>query len=154
MDLYNDVEFVRTLIVNHGTNPTNRISEEEFKKLDQYLSAKTVTASCTDDITLVVWIKDNKIVDAKFYGFGCVISTATTDMICTNIVNKDLKKVEELSKDFLEMVSNGTINNKDLLNDLIIYKNVHKQANRIPCAQSCALSINKILKEYKDNENI
>ncbi|MBQ5492833.1 MAG: iron-sulfur cluster assembly scaffold protein [Mycoplasmataceae bacterium] len=154
MDLYNDVEFVRTLIVNHGTNPTNRISEEEFKKLDQYLSAKTVTASCTDDITLVVWIKDNKIVDAKFYGFGCVISTATTDMICTNIVNKDLKKVEELSKDFLEMVSNGAINNKDLLNDLIIYKNVHKQANRIPCAQSCALSINKILKEYKDNENI
>lgn len=154
MDLYNDVEFVRTLIVNHGTNPTNRISEEEFKKLDQYLSAKTVTASCTDDITLVVWIKDNKIVDAKFYGFGCVISTATTDMICTNIVNKELKKVEELSKDFLEMVSNGTINNKDLLNDLIIYKNVHKQANRIPCAQSCALSINKILKEYKDNENI
>lgn len=154
MDLYNDVEFVRTLIVNHGTNPTNRISEEEFKKLDEYLSAKTVTASCTDDITLVVWIKDNKIVDAKFYGFGCVISTATTDMICTNIVNKDLKKVEELSKDFLEMVSNGTINNKDLLNDLIIYKNVHKQANRIPCAQSCALSINKILKEYKDNENI
>ncbi|MBO6041865.1 iron-sulfur cluster assembly scaffold protein [bacterium] len=99
-------------------------------------------------------MKDNKIVDAKFYGFGCVISTATTDMICTNIVNKDLKKVEELSKDFLEMVSNGTINNKDLLNDLIIYKNVHKQANRIPCAQSCALSINKILKEYKDNENI
>lgn len=154
MDLYNDVEFVRTLIVNHGTNPTNRISEEEFKKLDEYLSAKTVTASCTDDITLVVWIKDNKIVDAKFYGFGCVISTATTDMICTNIVNKDLKKVEELSKDFLEMVSNGAINNKDLLNDLIIYKNVHKQANRIPCAQSCALSINKILKEYKDNENI
>lgn len=154
MDLYNDVEFVRTLIVNHGTNPTNRISEEEFKKLNQYLSAKTVTASCTDDITLVVWIKDNKIVDAKFYGFGCVISTATTDMICTNIVNKDLKKVEELSKDFLEMVSNGTINNKDLLDDLIIYKNVHKQANRIPCAQSCALSINKILKEYKDNENI
>lgn len=154
MDLYNDVEFVRTLIVNHGTNPTNRISEEEFKKLNEYLSAKTVTASCTDDITLVVWIKDNKIVDAKFYGFGCVISTATTDMICTNIVNKDLKKVEELSKDFLEMVSNGTINNKDLLNDLIIYKNVHKQANRIPCAQSCALSINKILKEYKDNENI
>lgn len=154
MDLYNDVEFVRTLIVNHGTNPTNRISEEEFKKLDQYLSAKTVTASCTDDITLVVWIKDNKIVDAKFYGFGCVISTATTDMICTNIVNKDLKKVEELSKDFLEMVSNGAINNKDLLNDLVIYKNVYKQANRIPCAQSCALSINKILKEYKDNENI
>ncbi|MBO6022452.1 iron-sulfur cluster assembly scaffold protein [bacterium] len=99
-------------------------------------------------------MKDNKIVDAKFYGFGCVISTATTDMICTSIVNKDLKKVEELSKDFLEMVSNGTINNKDLLNDLIIYKNVHKQANRIPCAQSCALSINKILKEYKDNENI
>lgn len=154
MDLYNDVEFVRTLIVNHGTNPTNRISEEEFKKLDQYLSAKTVTASCTDDITLVVWIKDNKIVDAKFYGFGCVISTATTDMICTNIVNKDLKKVEELTKDFLEMVMDGTINNKDLLNDLIIYKNVHKQANRISCAQSCALSINKILKEYKDNENI
>ena len=154
MDLYNDVEFVRTLIVNHGTNPTNRISEEEFKKLDQYLSAKTVTASCTDDITLVVWIKDNKIVDAKFYGFGCVISTATTDMICTNIINKDLKTVEELSKDFLEMVTNGTINNKDLLNELIIYKNVHKQANRIQCAQSCALSINKILKEYKDNENI
>ncbi|MBQ5543557.1 MAG: iron-sulfur cluster assembly scaffold protein [Mycoplasmataceae bacterium] len=154
MDLYNDVEFVRTLIVNHGTNPTNRISEEEFKKLDQYLSAKTVTASCTDDITLVVWIKDNKIVYAKFYGFGCVISTATTDMICTNIVNKDLKKVEELTKDFLEMVKDGIINNEDLLNDLVIYKNVYKQANRIPCAQSCALSINKILKEYKDNENI
>ena len=154
MDLYNDVEFVRTLIVNHGTNPTNRISEEEFKKLDQYLSAKTVTASCTDDITLVVSIKDNKIIDAKFYGFGCVISTATTDMICTNIVNKDLKTVEELSKNFLEMVMDGTINNKDLLNDLVIYKNVHKQANRIQCAQSCALSINKILKEYKDNENI
>ena len=154
MDLYNDVEFVRTLIVNHGTNPTNRISEEEFRKLDQYLSAKTVTASCTDDITLVILIKDNKIVDAKFYGFGCVISTATTDMICTNIINKDLKTVEELTKDFLEMVMDGTINNKNLLNDLVIYKNVHKQANRIQCAQSCALSINKILKEYKDNENI
>ena len=75
-------------------------------------------------------------------------------MICTNILNKDLKKVEELTKDFLEMVKDGIINNEDLLNDLVIYKNVYKQANRIPCAQSCALSINKILKEYKDNENI
>ncbi|MBR4486593.1 hypothetical protein IKS57_04540 [bacterium] len=83
-----------------------------------------------------------------------MISTATTDMFCTNIVNKDLDEVQKLTKSYLDMVTNGEIKNKILLNDLIVYKNVHKQANRIACAQSCALSINKIIKDYKENENI
>ena len=154
MDWYNDIEYVRSLIVSHGTNPINRINQEELKDNSKHLVAKTVTASCTDDITLVLWLKNNKVVDAKFYGFGCVISTATTDMFCTDIVNKDLDEVQKLTKSYLDMVTNGEIKNKTLLNDLIVYKNVHKQANRIPCAQSCALSINKIIKDYKENENI
>ncbi len=153
MDLYNDQEFVRSLIISHATKPINKITKEILANWNNTKEAKTVTDSCTDDITIALEIKDDVIINAGFYGLGCAISTATTDMMCTNIKNKKINEVINLTNNYLTLTTNGKIINESLLNDMIIYKNVYKQANRIACAQSCALSINKILKELIQDGN-
>lgn len=155
MDLYNEQDFVRSLIISHATKPQNIIKPNDkiLLKKNVYIE-KTTTDSCTDDITIVLEINNNKILNANFYGIGCSISTATTDMILNNIKNKDIKNAAKLINDYLEMTQNGNVNSENNMNDLIIYKNVYKQANRILCAQTSAISIKKILQKIGyENEN-
>lgn len=146
MDWYNDLDLVRNLIISHATKPQNIIAKDKIDiNLKNIYTEKTITDSCTDDITVVLNIENEEIKDAKFYGVGCSISTATTDMILQIIKNKKLLMVKKLINEYLEMTQNGNVTDQSLLGDLIIYKNVYKQANRILCAQSSAKSIKKIL---------
>lgn len=56
--------------------------------------------SCGDKITLKALIKNNKIVDIKFTGVGCAISTASASMLTDFAKGKsvsDLKKMNTSS---------------------------------------------------------
>jgi len=57
---------------------------------------------CEDEFTIELEIKDKKIIDAKFHGKGCVISTVSTSVLLEKIKNKTLEEVQNLNKNDLD----------------------------------------------------
>mgnify|MGYP001563982932 CR=1 FL=1 len=54
---------------------------------------------CGDEIKIQLKIKNNKIIDVKFEGVGCVISMASTSMLTDKIKNLSAKEIKKISKD-------------------------------------------------------
>jgi nitrogen fixation NifU-like protein len=62
--------------------------------------------SCGDNITFCLKIKDNKIVDAKFDGTGCVISQITADELADYIKNKNVSIINKIDYAKLKEITN------------------------------------------------
>ena len=60
---------------------------------------------CGDEIKIQLKIKNNKIIDVKFEGVGCVISMVSTSMLTDKIKNMEVESAKKLTKeDILEMI--------------------------------------------------
>ena len=60
---------------------------------------------CGDEIKIQLTIKNNKIMDVKFEGIGCVISMASTSMLTDKIKDMKVESAKKLTKeDLLEMI--------------------------------------------------
>ena len=151
MDLYNDKNFVRSLIIDHATRPVNLITKDKVPTNNTFCY-KTITDTCTDDLTLVLSTNASTIIGASFYGIGCAISTSSIDLLCNQLINKDLDTAEQILTAYFQMIEDGTVTNDAILGDLVVFKNIYKQQNRIMCAKSCALSATKIINDIKNHE--
>ena len=152
MDLYNDKNFVRSLIIDHATRPVNLITKDKVPTNNTFCY-KTITDTCTDDLTLVLSTNASTIIGASFYGIGCAISTSSIDLLCNQLINKDLDTAEQILTAYFQMIEDGTVTNDAILGDLVVFKNIYKQQNRIMCAKSCALSAHKIIEDIKNYEH-
>ncbi|MDE7100032.1 MAG: iron-sulfur cluster assembly scaffold protein, partial [Malacoplasma sp.] len=73
----------RQLILDHYEIPDNKIKEDQINKLsNNYQSFNNKSESCIDNLTIYLLIENEMVVDAKFSGIGCAISTASTDIFC------------------------------------------------------------------------
>ena len=153
MDLYNDKNFVRSLIIDHATRPVNLITKDKVPANEHIFCYKTITDTCTDDLTLVLSTNASTIIGASFYGIGCAISTSSIDLLCNQLINKDFATAQKILAAYFQMIANGEITDAALLGDLVVFKNIYKQQNRIMCAKSCALSATKIIEDIKNHEH-
>jgi len=53
---------------------------------------------CNDEIIIDLCIKNRKIIDAKFRGITCFISTVSAEAILENIKGKKISEIKKLSK--------------------------------------------------------
>lgn len=53
--------------------------------------------SCGDEFTVQLIVKDNKIVDAKFFGSGCAISTASACLFVDAIIGKSIEEAKAMT---------------------------------------------------------
>ena len=139
----NDESISRQIILDHYDSPTHKIFDEE-NKLKNYLSYNNKSDSCIDNLTLFLKIENNVIVDIKFSGIGCAISTASTDIFCEMIINKDLSFANDLIAEYLKMVE-GNEYDEDKLKKLLVFKNISKQLNRIKCSKVGVMAIKEII---------
>lgn len=56
---------------------------------------------CGDEIKLQLKIENNKIIDVKFSGNGCVISQASASLLTNKIKNMDIKEIKNLNKEYI-----------------------------------------------------
>ena len=117
--------------MQHYDQPTNKV--EDLKVVDGYINYHNKSASCIDDIDLYLKIKEDQIVDAKFFGVGCAISTASTDIFCDIIKGKDFAYLEKLLTNYYAMIQNEPYD-EEIMEELIAFMNVHQQSNRKKCA--------------------
>ncbi len=57
--------------------------------------------SCGDKITVYMKLENDKVVDIKFNGLGCVISMGSADILIEELKGKKIKDIEKLNKEDL-----------------------------------------------------
>lgn len=131
MSLFNDKEILRQIIISHYDQPKNKV-DEDFDTKD-YECFHNKSLSCIDDFELCLKIDNNKIVDAKFKGIGCAISTASVDIFCDMLKDRTKQEAMELLDNYFRMIKNEEYN-QEMMQELIAFSDIHNQPNRIKCS--------------------
>lgn len=140
MQLYHEV------IVDHGKNPRN------FGTLEGALELKGLNPLCGDQMTLYLKIENNKIVDVKFSGQGCAISTASNSLMTQAIKGKTLEEAQALFDAFhgLLMKEKSLMEVENILGKLVILQGVSAYPSRVKCASLGWHTLNALLHGQKE----
>lgn len=135
----------RQIILDHYESPDYKISEEEKEKIgNDYISFNNKSISCIDNITVYLKFENDIVVDTKFSGIGCAISTASTDIISEMIIGKSVNEVKAIIDEYFQMIEGNTFN-EDVLKYLSVFKGISKQLNRIKCAKVGVVAIKELI---------
>lgn len=63
------------------------------------LKGSASNTPCGDKITIYLLIKDRIVKDAKYDGTGCVLSNASAELLCENIIGLDKDSLKNISYD-------------------------------------------------------
>ncbi|HJZ19108.1 MAG TPA: iron-sulfur cluster assembly scaffold protein [Candidatus Nanoarchaeia archaeon] len=86
-------------------------SPENYGEIQSPSHEHTETnASCGDEITMQLLIKDGKIVNAKFHGSGCVMSIVSSSMLTSKIKGMPVEDVKNLERENVLEMFNIKIN--------------------------------------------
>ncbi len=127
--LLSDPTILRELIMDHYQYPHNH----KLTRSDLYRSVHMASESCIDDITVESKIENGVIQDIRFEGEACTISTSSTSVMTDLLIGRTVEEAKQIIDNYFSMVD-GKEYDPDLLQEALIMKNVHKQANRIKCA--------------------
>jgi len=141
-----DSEFKREIILENYQHPFNKVNEEQIG----YIKVNSNNESCIDNIDIYLKFDKDILVDIKFDGEACAISTASTSIMLKNLIGKNINEIEEFIENFNNMVEEKDYN-EDLLKEAIAFDEIYKQQNRKTCVILPYLGIKKALKEYKEN---
>jgi nitrogen fixation NifU-like protein len=124
-------ELYQELIIDHGSNPRN------FKAIENANAiAESYNPVCGDKIILFLEIKDNKIVDVGFQGYGCAISTASASIMTELLIGKTIEQANSYFEHFTQvMTSTDSSAEKPLPTEkLEALTGVKNYPSRIKCA--------------------
>lgn len=109
--------------------------------------------SCGDDLTLLIKEQDSIIVDASFWGEGCAISTASTNILIGLIKGKSVNEARKITDAFFKMMQNEELTEEDqgLLGDAVILQNTADMPARIKCSTLSWHALKMIIQ--KDEKN-
>ena len=95
----------KEIIIDHYKNPRN---QGEMVGADRVIDE--ANASCGDMIKIFVKIADGKILDMKWQGIGCAISTAGASMLSEKVVGMTKEDLEEFGETGVVEMLGGEIN--------------------------------------------
>ena len=128
-------ELYQEIILDHGKNPRNLRTTENFNK-----DAKGHNPLCGDKVHIFLKLNENKkIEDISFEGSGCAISMASASIMTDLVKEKEEKEAKNLIKDFLEMIKEKPeLATKSLSEDektkLMSLSGVKQYPMRVKCA--------------------
>jgi len=124
-------ELYQQVILDHNKKPRN------FRKIE----APTHTAEghnplCGDQLTIYLDVENDDVRDVSFEGSGCAISKAAASMMTQAVKGKTRQQVEELFKEFHEMVTGESDEAEPGagLGNLKIFEGVREFPVRVKCA--------------------
>lgn len=141
-----DSNMKREIILDNYSHPTNKTRENT----EGYIKVNSNSESCIDNIDLYIKIEDDKIVDIKFDGEACAISTASTSIMIKNMIGKSIDEVTSMIDNFENMLNEKEYDDSNL-NEAIVFDETYKQGNRKTCVTLPYTGIKKALEQYKNN---
>ena len=142
-----DNDLRREVILDNYNDP-------EYKGLvddNSYLKVNQNSVSCIDDLDFMVKIENNKIIDIRFDGEACAISTSASNIMSRLLIGKSIDEVKNILINYKNMIEEKSYDEK-VLEDLIVYDNISKQPNRINCALLPMKAVDKILGEVENGK--
>ena len=124
-----DSNLRREIILDNYQDPMNRGLIDD----DTYIKVNTNSESCIDNLDFMIKVVDNKIVDIRFDGEACAISTSATSIMIRNLLGKNIEEVKEILINYKNMINEEDYD-ADLLGELNVYDEICKQPNRKSCA--------------------
>ncbi len=106
-----------------------------FKEATHLLEA--YNPMCGDKYTLYIQVEGDRIVKAKFEGFGCAISKASTSVLTKQIEGKTITEVKPLIELFFELVNEDSDQAPESLTqdeDLLAFAAAREFPERKTCA--------------------
>ena len=143
---FNDPMVLRQIIMDHYEYPRNH----ELKKQDGYTQVHMASESCIDDLFIEAKISGGIIEDTGFEGTACTIATASTSIMSDLIKRKTTAEAMEIINNYLSMVDEKEYD-EDMLEELIAFRTVSKQANRIKCATIGIKGFVQLIEESEKN---
>ena len=147
-------ELYQEIILDHGKNPRNLRKTENFNK-----DAKGHNPLCGDKVHIFLKLNENKkIEDISFEGSGCAISMASASLMTDLVKEKEEKEVENLIKDFLEMIKEKPeLATKSLSEDektkLMSLSGVKQYPMRVKCATLAWHTLTSAIKNSQEEIN-
>jgi len=124
-------ELYQQVILDHNKKPRN------FRKIEVPThTAEGHNPLCGDQLTIYLDVENNEVRDVSFEGSGCAISKASASMMTQAVKGKTRHQVEELFKEFHEMVTADSDQSESDsgLGNLRIFAGVREFPVRVKCA--------------------
>lgn len=137
----------REIILDNYQDPMNRGLVDD----NSYIKVKASSDNCIDDLDFMIKLVGDKIVDIRFDGEACAISTSATSIMIRSLIGKNIDEVKEILINYKNMINEEEYNS-DILGELNVYDEICKQPNRKNCALIPSRAIDKFL-EVLVNEN-
>ena len=138
-----DSNLKREIILDNYQDPMNRGLIED----DSYIKVNTNSESCIDNLDFMMKIENDKVVDIKFDGEACAISTSATSIMIRTLIGKRLDEVIKILDNYRKMINEEEYD-ENLLGELIAYDDICKQPNRKGCALIPVRAIDKVLEVF------
>lgn len=140
-----DSNLRREIILDNYQEPMNRGLIDD----NSYLKVNTNSESCIDNLDFMMKIDDGKIIDIRFDGEACAISTSASSIMIRRLIGKSVEDAIKILNNYKNMISEKEYD-EELLGELIVYDEISKQPNRINCALLPSVAIEKMLGELID----
>lgn len=124
-----DKNLKREIILDNYLNPVNK----GLIKDKSYVKGKKSSSVCIDHFDVQMKIKDGKIEDIRFDGEACAIATSAISISISKLIGKTTKQALKIIKEYEKMINEEPYDEK-ILEELIVYSDIHKQPSRKNCA--------------------
>lgn len=135
-----DPALKREIMLDNYENPTNHGLVDD----DSYIKVNTNNESCIDNLDFIYKIENGKLVDIRFDGEACAISTSATSIMIKNLIGKNKAEILTILENYENMINERKYDS-NVLGELIVYNEIYKQPNRKKCALLPFESLKKII---------
>ena len=123
-------QLMRQIFMDHYDNPQHKIAPKDASK---YETIHMDSTNCIDDIIIYLLVENGVVKDCSFSGVACTISTASTDIMCSLVINKSREEALYIIEQYKKMIHEEEYDDS-VLDEAIVFMNTSKQAARIKCA--------------------
>lgn len=142
-------QIMREIIMDHYSSPRHKGKPDNEQ---EYVSVHTDSVNCIDSFDVYLKYQNGKVVDAKWEGVACTISSASTDIMCDRLIGTDAKEGLYLIEQYLLMISEKPFD-ESVLDEAIVFMNTGKQAARIHCATMGWDAMRELLLKEESHEH-
>lgn len=141
MASYNDIKVRQQIIIDHYQNPRFKIKTIKEKHTSIF------SPVCVDELHLKLTWKNDHVAKAEFAGQGCAVFIASTDLMLAQIIHKNKMEINNLIKNYQNMIEQKDKYDLQLLGELAVFENVNSHLNRLTCA---SMIVKGLLKELNE----
>ena len=141
-----DSNLKREIMLENYQNPINK----GLTEANGYYKINSRNSSCVDNLDIMVKFDNDIIIDMRFDGEACAVSTSATSIMIKTLTGKTKEEAKEIILNYKSMINEEEYN-ASLLGELNVYDEIYKQPSRKKCATLPMEAVEKILDSLKNN---